>query len=101
SALDRRGVNVTQHHFAATTRTDLRDAMTHGARAEHTNVVEWASRGFVVFVRFCTQRMSRCGRTSKVDAISGHDVAGAWLVRLTRTALVILYAQPKTRIHLL
>src|SRR5437879_3097392 len=32
----------------------------------------------------------------KGDANSGHDVAGAWLVRLTRTALVILHAQRKT-----
>jgi len=75
----------------------LRDAMAHRARAKHTYAPDWASRSHVVvLVRVFTQLI--LGRTDKVDVDQGHNLAGACLVRLTRTPIVILYAQPKTPI---
>src|SRR5467141_473091 len=38
-------------------------------------------------------------RTANGGFNSGHGLAGACLVRLTRTPIVILYAQPKTPIN--
>src|SRR5712692_7240872 len=40
--------------------------------------------------------LEKRGRTWKGGFNSGHGLAGACLVRLTRTPIVILYAQPKT-----
>ena len=70
------------------------------AVAKHTDAPDWASRSHVVvLVRVFTQRI--LGRTDKVDVDQGHNLAGACLVRLTRTLIVILYAQPKTPIDFL
>src|ERR1700694_3726416 len=40
--------------------------------------------------------LEKRGRTTNGGFNSGHGLAGACLVRLTRTPIVILYAQPKT-----
>src|SRR5216684_1144686 len=40
--------------------------------------------------------LEKRGRTANGGFDSGHGLAGARLVRLTRTPIVILYAQPKT-----
>src|SRR5712691_129704 len=45
--------------------------------------------------------LEKRGRTWKGGCNSGHGLAGACLVRLTRTPIVILYAQPKTPIDFL
>src|SRR5438874_8516011 len=43
--------------------------------------------------------LEKRGRTANGGFNSGHGLAGARLVRLTRTPIVILYAQPKTPIY--
>ena len=92
--------NIAQDDSIARGRGHLRNAVTHRARAEHTYRADWASRSVIVFfVRVSAQRaLAKPWPNRKVDRIEATVMAGACLVRLTCTLIVILYAQPKTPI---